>query len=224
MKKSILLGYHRRSGSTLLMNLMKAFDSLTIYGEMPSIPIMIRYILGDARVNNNICAKPMDLFYLAYPENFRRFYNNFDKFVWISRIPMDTYLSEMETGYMYLSYLSKKEVRGIRTKFFDRWKKVYSHYFANEDKWHLVRYEDLTENTAETFEELSRYLDLDHSPKKLQLDSLDVKWDGGDTKILNSDSIHTKSASRFKEEMKDEQIDLFKDRLGDEMERLGYDI
>ncbi len=224
MKKSVLLGYHRRSGSTLLMNLMKAFDSLTIYGEMPSIPIMMRYILGNARVNNNICAKPMDLFYLLYPENFKKFYKSFDKFVWITRVPMDTYLSEIETGYMYLSYLSRKEVEGIRTKFFERWKKVYSHYFANEEKWHLIRYEDLTTDPARTFERLSEYLDLDHSPDKLELDILDIKWDGGDTKILNTDGIHTNSTFRYEEDMTDKQIELFVDELGEEMRRLGYDI
>ncbi len=206
------------------MNLMNAFDSLKVYGEVPSIPIMLRYVLGNVRIKKNICVKPMDIFYIAYPENFKRFYKTFDKFVWISRMPMDTYLSDMETGYMYLSYLSRKEREGIRVKFFDRWENVYSHYFANEDKWHLVRYEDLTNDTAETFNALSDYLGLDFSPEKLDLEALNLNWDGGDTKILETGDIHTKSRFRYKKEMHEGQIDLFMNRLGEKIARLGYDI
>lgn len=224
MGKSILIGFYRRSGSTLLMNLMKTFDSIDVYGEVHSLPIMLKSLMRNDKPEKDICLKPMDFVYLLLKSDYKKYFKVFDKFVWITRMPMDTFLSEMETGYMYLSHMSKKEKNGIRTKFFDRWKKIYSHYFDNDDKWYLIRYEDITDNPLKEFKDLSNYLDIDFNKEKLDLSSLNVRWDGGDTKILKTNKIHKKSRYRYKNEMNDKQINLFDDYIGNEINKLGYRV
>lgn len=223
MANSILIGFHRRSGSTLMKSLMSMFEDINIYGETPSIPVLLRSVLGRGKVEDNTCVKPIDAFYL-HPVVGYDYFDWFDKFVWISRIPMDTYLSDIGTGYMYLSYLSREEREGIRVKFFERWKRIYKHYFDNKDKWYLVRYEELTHDPYKVLNKLSDYLGLDYDHHNFDLDKLDIRWDGGDTKILSTDTIHAQSRFRYEDEMTESQIELFRENLGSEMEELGYMI
>ncbi len=212
----ILIGYHQRSGSTLLQHILNEHSQIRSYSDVNSLLILPALFVG-YEPRGNVCIKPLDIFFMLKSE---RLYEVFDKFVWIARDPRDSYLSAFEVKFAYLFWLPGKKLSGIDIGLLRRWRLVYREYFRNMSRWHLIRYEDLVSEPERVVRRLMDYLEIPYeeifSFKKHNLLS------GGDPKLRKTKSIHRKSVSRYQFQMPARQQMVFKRFLEPEMRYLGY--
>lgn len=214
----ILIGYHQRSGSTLLQHILNAHSKIRSYSDANSF-LILPALLSGYTPEGNICVKPMDNFFLFRT---RLLYRRFDKFIWLARDPRDSYLSALEAGFAYgfSLWLPGKKLHGVDVGLLNRWKRVYRHYFKRENRWHLVRYEDLVRDPAPVLKGVFEYLEL---PYEKVYPFEQFNWAaGGDPKLRKTKTIHKKSVRRYKEGLSRLQQRVFKKFLGKEMRALGY--
>ena len=212
----ILIGYSMRSGSTLLQHILDGHSAIDAYGDLSSIPAFWRCWL-DRRTRRHVCIKPMDVIYLQQRVPLHA---HFDKFIWLARDPRDSYLSTVESGYAYLLWGRGEQREGIDLGLLRRWQRIYRHYLENQDRWHLVRYEDLVADPAPTVRAILDYLELSH--EKLFPFPRFRRRHGGDYKLTEHRHVTPRSMARHQREMSDAQIAVFDDVLGEEMAALGY--
>ena len=214
----ILIGYHQRSGSTLLQHILNAHSRVRSYSDASSFLVLPSLLAGYEPVEN-VVVKPMDIFFLWRP---RLFYRRFDKFIWLARDPRDSYLSSLEAGFAYGAslYLPGKKLHGIDVGLLKRWKRVYQQFFSGRSRWHLVRYEDLVSDPDSVLEQLFEYLELPYE-KVYPFEKFNLVH-GGDPKLAETKTIHKKSVQRYKQKLNALQLRVFKKFLGKEMEALGY--
>src|SRR5210317_1202170 len=125
----ILIGYHQRSGSTLLQHILNGHSKIRSYSDANSF-LVLPALLSGYTPEENVCIKPMDNFFLWRP---RLLYRRFDKFIWLARDPRDSYLSSLEAGFAYGSslWLPGKKLHGVDVGLLHRWKRVYRQFFRN---------------------------------------------------------------------------------------------
>ena len=205
-----------RSGSTLLQHILHQHPTIKSFSDLNSLLVLPPLICG-APIDN-ICVKPMDLFFLGRSIFFR---NRFDRFVWITRDPRDSYVSSLEYKWASALWPKGRNVNGVATGLVNRWKRVYRHYFKEPNRWHLVRYEDLATHPEETTEQLLDYLGLP-GHNVLEFDQF-KGLGGGDMKLRKEKSVHRKSVFRFRQVLSIEQQQVFADMIAPEMKMLGYD-
>lgn len=214
----ILIGYHQRSGSTLLQHMLNGHSKIRSYSDANSF-LLLPALLSGYTPEGNVCVKPMDNFFLFRS---RLLYRRFDKFIWLARDPRDSYLSALEAGFAYGSslWLPGKKLHGIDVGLLHRWKRVYRQYFTLKNRWHLVRYEDLVSNPDPVLHDLFEYLELPYE-KVYPFEKFNLAA-GGDPKLVKTKTIHKKSVHRYQERMTGPQLRVFKKLLGKEMRALGY--
>ncbi|HKJ26371.1 MAG TPA: sulfotransferase [Anaerolineales bacterium] len=215
----ILIGYHQRSGSTLLQHILNGHSKIRSYSDANSF-LVLPALLSGYTPEENVVVKPMDNFFLWRP---RMMYRRFDKFIWLARDPRDSYLSSLEVGYAYGSslYLPGKKLHGVDVGLLQRWKRVYKQFFNNRSRWHLVRYEDLVNNPEPVLHDLFEYLELPYE----QVYPFKEKFNlaaGGDPKLSKTKTIHRKSVHRYLTGLSKLQQRVFRKFLGKEMKSLGY--
>ncbi|MBN2500746.1 MAG: sulfotransferase [Anaerolineales bacterium] len=214
----ILIGYSQRSGSTLLQHILGQHSQIHSYSDGTSLIILPALLAGYEPKEYNVCIKPMDFFFFLRS---RKFYQKFDKFIWIARDPRDSYLSAFEVGYAYFGWLPGRKLHGIDIGLLKRWKLIYRQFFNNRQRWYMIRYEDLVTNPRPILGELFNYLEVPYEdvyPFKR------FKWlrAGGDPKLEKTTTVHNKSIQRHKKQMPPLQQRIFRLFLGKEMRNLGY--
>ncbi len=214
----ILIGYHQRSGSTLLQHILNGHSKIRSFSDANSL-LVLPAILSGYTPPENICVKPMDNFFLFRP---RLLYRRFDKFIWLARDPRDSYLSALEVGYAYgpSLWLPGKKLHGIDVGLLRRWRIVYRQFFNNRSRWHLVRYEDLVSNPDPVLKDLFSYLEVPYE-KVYPFEKFNFAA-GGDPKLTRTKTIHRKSVHRYTSKMSRLQQRVFEKILGKEMRALGY--
>jgi hypothetical protein len=212
----ILIGYSMRSGSTLLQHILNGHSMLRSYSDLSSFWMLVRSLPGLTPASH-VCIKPMDLLYLQESIDF---YRRFDRFVWLTRDPRDSYLSTIESGYAYLFWLPGQKQHGIDTRLLKRWQLIYRHYFQHPQRWHLVKYENLVTKPDKTISELLNYLNLPFE-RLYPFKRFDRKH-GGDFKIANHTNLTSESALRHQRELNAVQNALVCELLREEMQALGY--
>ena len=214
----ILIGYHQRSGSTLLQHILNGHSKIRSFSDANSL-LVLPAILSGYTPPENICVKPMDNFFLFRP---RLLYRRFDKFIWLARDPRDSYLSSLEVGYAYgpSLWLPGKKLHGIDVGLLKRWRLVYRQFFNNRSRWHLVRYEDLVSNPEPVLKDLFNYLEVPYE-KVYPFEKFNFAA-GGDPKLTKTKTIHKKSIHRYTSKMSRLQQRVFEKILGKEMRSLGY--
>ncbi len=217
MAMNILIGYHMRSGSTLLQHILNEHSKLQSFSDISSIPALTK-ILFHTDGNTNWCIKPLDLIFLAEG---LYLYKRFDKFVWITRDPLDSYLSAVESGYAYLFWPKGRIINDIDVGLIERWQRVYKHYFfITATIWYLIRYEDLITKTSEVITNLLDYLELPHE-RLIPFKRFNIAH-GGDYKLSQTTTIKRNYAKRFRKKMSLSQQEIFFQRLSTEMQALAY--
>ena len=211
----ILIGYSMRSGSTLLQHLLNQHSQVHSYSDVSSLPVLAALKLRLPL--NNICVKPLDLFYLRPRIGLLK---HFDKFVWLTRDPRDSYLSSIRSGYAYLFWRRGRRIEEIDVGLLERWQRIHRHYFNDRGRWHLVRYEDLTQTTGQTTAALLTYLGL--PTESLRPFDKFVPVTGGDMQLTGQTDVHANSVARYTSELTPAQLKVFRDVLGDDMTALGY--
>jgi hypothetical protein len=214
----ILIGYHQRSGSTLLQHILNSHSQVRSFSDANSF-LILPALLSGYSPEGNICIKPVDNFFLFRP---RYLYRRFDKFIWLARDPRDSYLSALEVGFAYGSslWLPGKKLHGIDVGLLGRWKRVYREYFRRKNRWYLVRYEDLVQNPDRVLQHLFAYLELPY--ERVYPFKPFNRAAGGDPKVSKTRTIHHKSVSRYREGLSKLQQRVFSKFLGKEMRALGY--
>ncbi len=212
----ILIGYHQRSGSTLLQHILNEHTQIRSFSDVNSL-LLIFPILGGYEPNGRVCIKPLDILFLMAKDSF---YKRFEKFIWLSRDPRDSYLSAFEVKFAYNFWLPGRKVRGVDIGLLHRWRLIYQQYFQNKHRWHLVRYEDLVTKPKEVLIRLFQYLEVPYENvfpfKQHNLLS------GGDPKLRKTRTIHRKSVTRYETQMPKRQQMVFRWLLRREMRQLGY--
>ncbi len=94
MTKKILIGYHQRSGSTLLQHMLNEHSGIRSFSDFSSL-FLLPAIVAGYQPKQSICVKPLDTFFLTKGEVL---YRSFNKFIWLARDPRDSYLSALEIG------------------------------------------------------------------------------------------------------------------------------
>jgi hypothetical protein len=218
---NILVGYSMRSGSTLLQHLLDQHSQIHAYSDFNSLFVLPSALLGK-RSSYHRVIKPLDLFYL-YSRS--PFYKRFDKFIWIARDPRDAYLSAEEAGplYKYFLWLPGKRRFGIDTGLLRRWKRTYRHYLRNQERWFLIKYEDLVTQPRIVLKKLFRFLEVPFE-KVFPFQPFSLFPAGGDYKLGKTSSVHTKSVGRFHTGLNAKQKRLFRNLLGREIKQLGYPL
>ena len=97
-----------RSGSTLLQHILHQHPDLKSYSDLSSFLVLPKLLLG-SKVDQ-ICVKPMDIFYLGREIPLR---NKFDRFIWISRDPRDSYVSSLEYKWASAFWPKGPMIRGV---------------------------------------------------------------------------------------------------------------
>lgn len=214
---NILIGYAQRSGSTLLQHILNEHSQINSYSDVNSL-FVLPAILSGYHPETNVCVKPSDNYFLLLKDE--RFYQNFDKFIWIARDPRDSYLSAFEIKFAYFFWLPGRKLRGIDVGILKRWKMIYQQFFRHRKRWHLIRYEDLVTKPEKVLRKLFKYLELPYEPVyPFQQFNLLA---GGDPKLPHTSTIHNKSVARFRKQMPKYQQWVFKRLLSREMKELGY--
>jgi hypothetical protein len=216
-QSKILIGYSMRSGSTLLQHILDQHSGIQSHSDVSSYAALLRVLLG-APFSKNICVKPMDLLFLRKKIPFM---NKFDKRIWITRDPRDSYLSALESGYAYLFWPQGKKSHDIDVGLLHRWRRVHRHYLDNKDKWHFIRYEDLVDDPDTTLGNLFEYLELEYE-ELLPFDKFKFV-NGGDWKILKTNTVEKKSLRRYERELTTRQQKVIQSFLHKEMKILGYE-
>ena len=212
----ILIGYFQRSGSTLLQHILNEHTLIHSYSDVSSL-LAIPLIYAGYNPRDHICIKPLDLFFMIMREHF---FEKFDKFIWLSRDPRDSYLSAFEVKFAYNFWFPGKKLRGIDLGLLKRWRLVYHQYFKNPQRWYLLRYEELVSNPKQVLSGLFRYLQVPYEDvypfEKHNL------LTGGDPKLRRTRTIHKQSIFRYKNQMPRRQQRVFIWFLYNEMRQLGY--
>jgi len=214
----ILIGYAQRSGSTLLQHILSEHSQITSYSDVNSL-FILPALLSGYQPENNVCIKPSDNYFLLFHDE--RFYEKFDKFIWIARDPRDSYLSAFEIKFAYFLWLPGKKLHGVDVGILKRWKMIYKQYFMNRKRWHLIRYEDLVNQPDIELQRLFKYLELPYEPVYPFKNRFNILA-GGDPKLPKTTTIHNKSVARYRLQMSKLQQMVFKRFLGREMKVLGY--
>jgi hypothetical protein len=216
---NILIGYAMRSGSTLLQHILNEHSLIHAYSDFNSLFVLPPTIAG-LRSNVNRVVKPLDLFYVYIRGSF---YERFDKFIWIARDPRDSYLSAEEAGpiYQYLFWRPGERKHGIDLGLLERWKRTYHHYFDDETRWHLIKYEELVTRPRRILRRLFAYLELPFE-KVYPFRRFRLYRAGGDYKLRNTKDIHSKSVGRYRNCLSADQQSIFRKVLGPQIQRLGY--
>lgn len=218
---NILIGYAMRSGSTLLQHILNEHSHLQAYSDLNSLFVLPPALAGLHSRQKQVI-KPLDLFYV-YTRS--PFYERFDKFIWIARDPRDSYLSAEEAGpiYQYLFWKPGERQHGIDLGLLERWRRTYHHFFDDERRWHLIRYEDLVNRPRKTLKRLFTYLEVPFEKvypfRRFRLFSA-----GGDYKLRKTRDIHSKSVGRHRDDLSDVQQSLFRKLLGTQIRKLGYSL
>ena len=152
----ILIGYHQRSGSTLLQHILNEHSQIRSYSDANSL-LVLPPILSGYEPSGNVCVKPLDVFFMF--EN-KSLYKQFDKFIWLARDPRDSYLSALEIKFAYNFWFPGKKLRGVDVGLLRRWQLVYRQYFHRPKRWHLIRYEDLVTRPKRVLRRLFQYLEV----------------------------------------------------------------
>lgn len=215
--RKILIGYAMRSGSTLLQQMLGEHSRLHSYSDLTSYPILFKFRTG-MPVSEDLCVKPMDLFYL-WESSF--LYEDFNKFLWLARDPRDSYLSSIESGYAYLFWPHGKREEDVDVGLLERWKRIYQHYFGHRDIWRLIKYEMLVTEPERTLRDVFDYLELPFEKEVLHFEKFNL-LKGGDYKIRRSSTVHDQSVGRYRRELSLAQLRVFEAHLGAEMKALGY--
>jgi hypothetical protein len=210
-----------RSGSTLLQHLLGQHSQIHAYSDFNSLFVFPSALLGK-RASYHRVIKPLDLFFL-YSRS--PFYEQFDKFIWIARDPRDAYLSAEEAGpvYKYFFWLPGKRRFGIDTGLLRRWKRTYHHYLRNQERWYLIKYEDLVTQPRIVLRKLFRFLEVPFE-KVFPFNQFSLFPAGGDYKLGKTSSVHAKSVGRYRTGLNAKQKRLFEHLLGREIALLGYPL
>lgn len=211
----ILIGYSMRSGSTLLQHILDGHSRIQAYGDLSSFRAL--FYAGRTRPGRWVCVKPMDLLYLQRVYDYAR---HFDRFLWISRDPRDSYLSSLESGYAYLFWPRGRLRHGVDTGLLARWRRIYRQYFEHPERWLLLRYEDLVTRPRPTLRRILKYLELPEEP--LVPFPRFKRRHGGDYKIIAHRYVSSGSLGRYRGVLTAEALEVFDELLGEEMEPLGY--
>jgi hypothetical protein len=214
----ILIGYAQRSGSTLLQHILSEHSQISSYSDVNSL-FILPALLSGYEPTKNICVKPSDNYFLLLKDE--RYYEKFDKFIWIARDPRDSYLSAFEIKFAYFLWLPGRKLHGVDIGILHRWRMIYKQYFQNRKRWHLIRYEDLVTKPEKELRRLFKYLELPYEsvfPFKNRFNILA----GGDPKLHKTKTIHKRSVARYLMQMPKLQQKVFKRILGWEMKELGY--
>lgn len=212
----VLIGYAMRSGSTLLAHVLGGHSRVRAYGDVSSIGALPKLLRG---ADETVVVKPPDLLFLS-----SRFSLDgcFDRHIWLTRDPRDSYLSAVESGYAYLFRRPGPFRDGIDVGLLKRWSRIHRRYLDHPDRWRLVRYEDLARHPLPTLDGLLAYLGL---PRETLLP---FQWRrshwlrGGDYKIARTRNVTTRGIGRYRETLTAAQQQVFADILGDEMRVLKY--
>ena len=213
----ILIGYHQRSGSTLLQHILNEHSQIRSFSDISSLAVLPAILLG-YQPRGNVCIKPLDVFF-TYESKI--FYRRFDKLIWLARDPRDSYLSALEVNFAYNFWLPGPKIRGIDVGLLRRWRLIYRRYFKHPRQWHLLRYEDLVRKPKPALKALFRYLEIPYE-KIYPFSEFQLLPNGGDPKMRGKTTIHKKSIHRYQDEMPLRQQRVFKRFLGNEMRKLGY--
>lgn len=212
----VLVGYAMRSGSTLLAHVLGGHSRVRAYGDLSSILSVPRLL---RQPEQTLVVKPPDLVYLAGGLPLHRY---FDRAVWLTRDPRDSYLSAVESGYAYLFRRPGLREHGIDTGLLERWARIHRCYFEDPDRWYLVRYEDLATRPADTLRRLQAHLGLPE--EKL----VPFRWRrrdlmrGGDYKIAHTRDVSPRGIGRYRGVMGPRQRAVFAAHLGPQIRALGY--
>lgn len=137
--RRILIGYSMRSGSTLLSHILNQHSLIDAHSDLSAFGALLRLTSGKVQTRH-LCVKPMDIFYLS---ELPALLGRFDRFIWLTRDPRDSYFSTVESGYAYLLWPPGRRRAGIDTGLLRRWERITRRYFERSALWQLVRYEDL---------------------------------------------------------------------------------
>ncbi len=212
----VLIGYSMRSGSTLLAHILDQHSALTAYSDVSSLYVLGRMALC-LPLRNNVCVKPLDIVYLLRRANLTR---HFNRFVWITRDPRDSYLSAIKSGYAYLFWRPGRIVNDIDVGLLWRWRQVHRHLLSGRRRWHVVRYEDLVTDPEPTIGRLLGYLDLPLE-RLLPFPRFSV-LNGGDYKVQRTRDVRANSVRRYRKVLTPAQLRVFERHLGGPMRTLGY--
>lgn len=213
--QKILIGYSMRSGSTLLQHILDQHPDIKSYGDVSSLATLAQLPFR-TNFDTHICVKPVDLF---YKNGIIPFSNTFTKFVWISRDPRDSYLSTVESKY-HRMVSTKNRVEDLDIGIIQRWGKIYEAYFENQDKWYLIRYEDLVSNPDKELPRLFEYLGIPYQ-QLLPFNQFSMLH-GGDYKISGTTMPSKASVKRWESQLTVAQNKIFCAIVGKQMEALGY--
>ena len=212
----ILIGYSMRSGSTLLAHILGQHSALTAYSDVSSLYVLGRMAMG-VPVHGNVCVKPPDIVYLTKQADIT---HHFNRFVWITRDPRDSYLSAIKSGYAYLFRRPGRTVSGIDVGLLQRWRRVHRHILTGAHRWHVVRYEDLVTDPEPTLGRLLGYLDL--PPERLLPFPRFSVLNGGDYKVQHTRDVRASSVRRYRKVLTPAQLRVFERHLSGPMRSLGY--
>lgn len=216
----ILIGYSMRSGSTLLQHILGQHSSISASSDLSSfVPMLLGR--GLRQGSTALCLKPMDLLFLS-SSLLGCAAKRFDRFIWLTRDPRDSYLSSLDSGYAYLLWPPGPKASGVDLWLLRRWKWISARYLEAPEGWHLVRYEDLVTRPEEVIRNLFDYLGL--SAERLLPFSRFSLLHGGDYKIRRTSTVHSRSVTRYKEKLSPEQLGVFHRMLGPEMQAFGYQV
>lgn len=214
----VIIGYSMRSGSTVLSHVLGGHSAIRSYSDLSCIGAVAR-MLGRSR--RTLVVKPPDLFFL---QDFFTFTGYFDKAIWLTRDPRDSYLSSVESGYAYLLRGKGAMEAGVDTGLIRRWARINRHYFSNPDRWYLVRYEEFTNDPVGMLQQLLSFLEL---PEEKLLPYVWRRRDwlrGGDYKLARERNINRRVVGRYRKELSLEQCEVFNRLIGEEMTALGYPV
>lgn len=213
----VLIGYSMRSGSTVLAHVLGGHTRVRAYGDLSSMLALPRLAVPEA--GRTLVVKPPDLVFLGRRLDARR---HFDRGIWLTRDPRDSYLSALDSGYAYLFRRPGPFEAGIDVGFLHRWRRIHAHYLERPQRWHLLRYEDLAREPSERLARLQAHLEL---PVETLLPFRFRRRDllnGGDYKVARTRELRPDGIGRHRHRLTRAQREVFAHHLGAEMAALDY--